>query len=261
MNDETKAAVERFRSIIEKERAQMDAETFAALWGSDAVVLAHIAGEPERIAAKAEEVREACALHLARVWYGLPDGGVAALGTVACVRTTPLDARPLADRIAELEAELSKSEWRVAELEDDVADARILLEPHFGQETYQLPLAKTTAGLIARAEKAEARVEELEQQKDDLKTMIQDLRERAEKAERLADQLCAVLGREVGNRGDSEGAVDVAERLIRERDEAVAALRLVRDWTEPYRGAPPMTTDELHNHVLAVLAKYPEAKR
>lgn len=70
-------------------------------------------------------------------------------------------------RAEKAEAELSKSEWRVAELEDDVADARILLEPHFGQETYQLPLAKTTADLIARAEKAEARVAELEADRDE----------------------------------------------------------------------------------------------
>jgi hypothetical protein len=76
----------------------------------------------------------------------------------------------------------------------------------------------------------------------DLPAEIRALRERAERAEeerdaalgqvtamvedgqcdrvasKLADQLCEVLGREVGKTGESEGAVQVAERIILERD-------------------------------------------
>lgn len=50
-----------------------------------------------------------------------------------------------------------------------------------------------------------------------------------EKDRALSVQLCDVLGREVGKTGESEGAVQVAERIIRERDEARAKCA---EWEE-----------------------------
>lgn len=79
--------------------------------------------------------------------------------------------------------------------------------------------------------------------------------------------VCAVLGREVGNRGDSEGAVDVAERLIRERDEAVAALVSVEQTAARVADRSLEVFELRHEFRLvrlaarAVLAKHPEAKR
>ena len=126
------------------------------------------------------------------------------------------------EAFVEAEAERAeKAEARVAELEaqaaTDDAHALVVNDAHL----------KTVAALRAR-------VAELEQQKDDLKTMIQDLRKRAESAEA-------------------------------NRDEAVAALRaLLREEWYIYEGnleaAGHASVDDL-NAARAVLAKYPEAKR
>lgn len=149
------------------------------------------------------------------------------------------DAAALRTRVAELEAQLSKAEASISELEaqavKDDAHALVVNDAHL----------KKVAALRGRAEKAERR---------------------AEKAERFADQLCAVLGREVGNRGDSEGAVDVAERLIRERDEAVAALVSVEQTAARVADRSLEVFELRHEFRLvrlaarAVLAKYPEGR-
>ena len=85
------------------------------------------------------------------------------------------------EAFVEAEAERAeKAEARVAELEaqaaTDDAHALVVNDAHL----------KTVAALRAR-------VAELEQQKDDLKTMIQDLRKRAESAEANRDELVAAL--------------------------------------------------------------------
>ncbi len=92
MTDDVKAALARYRATMADERAQMDEETFNALWGDDALVLAHLDGEPARtaaaVAAAREEQREACATECN--------------GDYSCA-TAGLTATPLANRIAELE--------------------------------------------------------------------------------------------------------------------------------------------------------------
>lgn len=182
----------------------------------EAFILAHLDGEPERLAAAREEQREADAkfcpncLGVGFVERPVPcpycddstHDHYCPTGTqrqqCGCgaerIRATPLTATPLADRLAA----------------------------------------------------AEARVKDLE------------------RAEKTLDAVCWVLGREVGNRGDSEGAVDVAERIIRERDEAVAALRALLP--EVYGTRSPQTVGYAidHHRIIAqardVLAKYPEGK-
>jgi len=73
-------------------------------------LLAHIDGEPARLAAAREEQREACAEYATErhAAYGWEDREVRSIGIA--VRATPLTATPLADEIAALRA-------RVAELE------------------------------------------------------------------------------------------------------------------------------------------------
>ena len=107
MNDDVKAAIERFHTW---EFDGLDARDHATL-------LAHIDGEPARIAAACEEVREAVARHvMGPALKRDPDLFADHLEEVyaATIRRMPLTATPLADEIAALRA-------RVAELERDSA--------------------------------------------------------------------------------------------------------------------------------------------
>lgn len=61
MNDDVKAALARYRATMADERAQMDEGTFSALWGDDALVLAHVDGEPARTAAAVAAATALCA--------------------------------------------------------------------------------------------------------------------------------------------------------------------------------------------------------
>lgn len=75
----------------------------------EAAALAHLDGEPARLAAAREEQREACRVRVKEWWYS--DDGLLELDEH--IAATPLTATPLADEIAALRA-------RVAELERDV---------------------------------------------------------------------------------------------------------------------------------------------
>lgn len=111
MNDETKAALKYFRSNLES-------GDFVSGREEDAVkaLLAHIDGEPERLAAARREAAEAKAEEGVRYWTDL-------------AQAEARDAAALRTRVAELEAQLSKAEARVAELDglrlqDDVLAKR-----------------------------------------------------------------------------------------------------------------------------------------
>ena len=91
MNDDVKAEIDLWR----REMADGDPEW----WVREQLILAHIDGEPARIAAAREEQRASDAEQLARIWYGLPNAGRADHGPVAVVRSTPLTATPLADAL------------------------------------------------------------------------------------------------------------------------------------------------------------------
>lgn len=88
------------------------------------------------VAEKAEEVREACAQRFAHLKDPPPPGTVT---LVDYVRATPLDATPLRERIAELEADRVKLRSSIVAL-----------------------CEQSAAGALDRAERAEARVKELE---------------------------------------------------------------------------------------------------
>lgn len=122
MNDDVKAANwrERITAAIERITAWHSPMRIPADMTDPDIVLsdclAHIEGEAARtaaaVAAAREEQRASDAQQLARIWYGLPDAGRADHGPVAVVRSTPLTATLLADRIAELEAErAAEQEW------------------------------------------------------------------------------------------------------------------------------------------------------
>lgn len=141
MNDDVKAAIERFHTW---EFDGLDARDHATL-------LAHIDGEPARIAAACEEVREAVARHvMGPALKRDPDLFADHLEEVyaATIRRMPLTATPLADEIAALRA-------RVAELE---AYAKLADSDAEGEER--------------RADELEARVAELERQVADLEGAV-----------------------------------------------------------------------------------------
>ncbi len=122
MNDDVKAAVERARS------REDDARFTAALAASAPItvlrrddldaLLAHIDGEPARIAAACEEQRAADVARSRKAKYALTGGKTSLAGAwnagiasaIEGVESMPLTATPLADEIAALRA-------RVAELE------------------------------------------------------------------------------------------------------------------------------------------------
>lgn len=224
----------------------------------EAFLLAHIDGEPARIAAAREEQREACAL---RAGAGDPEDHDHAKAWPCwwCakaneVREVPLTATPLGDEVRALREvvqgmnegalvvvsaaeydELKALRARVAELEE-----RMGVVLHAG------PSTALSVSVFGRAKKAEA-------EREALRARVAEL----EASKKTLDAVCAVLGREVGNRGDSEGAVDVAERIIRERDEAVAALRALR---ASYLADGGARDDEGVRLANRALAKYPEGR-
>lgn len=109
MNDETKGAVE----VMRHASANGGNEVYSR-------ILAHIDGEPARIAAAREEQRETCAAMLdAAIGRGK--------GWAVVVRNVPLDTTPLADSIAGLEARVSRAESALMELE---AERAALAEAH-----------------------------------------------------------------------------------------------------------------------------------
>ena len=211
----------------------------------EAFILAHIDGEPERIAAARREAAEEKAEEGVRYWTDL-------------AQAEARDAAALRTRVAELEAQLSKAEARVAELQDELAHEK---GGRLDEAAIRAACERET-GVWPYGRIADAIVETLRTQQVHWEAFVTAESERAEKAERFADQLCAVLGREVGNRGDNEGAVDVAEWLIRERDEAVAALRVAKRWAESGDDSIADAGEYVRSMAVveAVLAKYPEGK-
>lgn len=152
MTDDVKAAHARLNEIEGIVGAEPVIRT--ALWEMERI----IDGEPARtaaaVAAAREEQRAADAEHLARIWYGLPDAGRADHGPVAVVRSTPLTATPLADRIAELEAE--SRDCIETCVRSGLKERRTLLET-VGGAVHDVGLHKSiAANWRARAEKAEA---------------------------------------------------------------------------------------------------------
>ena len=105
MNDDVKAAVERFHTW---EFDGLDARDHAAL-------LAHIDGEPARIAAACEETREACARRVPSI--GQPHDCFEA------VRTTPLTATPLGDALRLSNETVVKLAQAFASAVDGMSDA------------------------------------------------------------------------------------------------------------------------------------------
>lgn len=146
---------------------------------------------------------------------------------------------------------------------------------HIDGEAARLAAAKTEAAEQAwdeavkatELEQAHVRLRAVAAAREEQGDEVRALRVRVaelERSEKTLDAVCWVLGREVGNRGDSEGAGDVTERIIHERDEAVAALRgLLRDEWYTYEGnleaSGRASVDDL-NAARAVLAKYPEGR-
>lgn len=133
----------------------------------EAFILAHLDGEPARLAAAREEQREACALRVDAVkcyGYGVEADEPGVRDQCAGeVRDTPLDATPLADELRTLRA-------RVAELEAQVEAQRASSQRHMnGRESYWLEqrvkwiaehdrYAESCKWHADRAEKAEAQV-------------------------------------------------------------------------------------------------------
>lgn len=110
MNDETKAALAWIREMLGADRRPVARN-----------LLAHLDGEPARLAAAREEQREACARRVkgAIDRYDYSDDASEEAVHDACVDAcgdTPLDATPLADELRTLRA-------RVAELEAFIVDA------------------------------------------------------------------------------------------------------------------------------------------
>ena len=195
MNDDVKAAVERFHTW---EFDGLDARDHAAL-------LAHIDGEPARIAAAREEQRASDAEQLARIWYGLPNAGRADHGPVAVVRSTPLTATPLADEIAALRA-------RVAELEA-------------AANTAGADASAAALRAMARATKAEA--ERDEAQRGEQEAWRQADQMRAERDDERDQRIVAEVDRD-----RAHGAREVLGKLLVERDALraqVEALERERD--------------------------------
>lgn len=141
MNDETKD--ELMRRTREWLQSCVNAATRSGVPEEadlEAFILAHLDGEPARLAAAREEQREACALDA--------EERVGCASTYDEIRSVPLDATPLADELRTLRAdELRALRARVAELEVDVqvetglaADLRVRvaeLEAHLGGMTEQ----------------------------------------------------------------------------------------------------------------------------
>ena len=220
MNDETKAELmkrtrEWLQSCVNAATRsgvpeEADLETF---------VLAHIDGEPARLAAAREEQREVCA----RV---VEDQHLYMAGThSATVRSAPLTTTPLADELRTLRA-------RVAELEGKLGE---WAEKDGNSPGYNLEKAKMY-GRIAhderkRAETAEARVAELEAQlggmteqwKAELNHANAWMRKfRAAEAQVAAARAeCAALETEHLYTRDIECGVSIAAgRVLRAMDEA-----------------------------------------
>ena len=101
MNDDVKAAVEKLREAFEFDRKR-DNDTAESLWRDELLILAHIDGEPARIAAACEEVREAVARHvMGPALKRDPDLFADHLEEVyaATIRRMPLTATPLGDAL------------------------------------------------------------------------------------------------------------------------------------------------------------------
>ena len=98
MNDKTKDAIELWRETAKKPCRCLDCTAVRA-------ILAHIDGEPARLAAAREEQREACALDA--------EERVGCASTYDEIRSVPLDATPLADELRDgvyaLKSELAKA--------------------------------------------------------------------------------------------------------------------------------------------------------
>jgi chromosome segregation ATPase len=216
----------------------------------EAATLAHIDGEPARLAAAREEQREACirlieAFRTGEKYIQLtPEQR--RLGLVGSINAQPSAATPLADEIASLRAEVvslrahqaaieaalepsSNIETtlggrvkalraRVAELEE--VAARYLEDKVQFHKTMSATL-KDAAAQLERAEKAEARVAELEVVESRIEHMRTWLNEWKRKHEEVEARV-AQLGK------DRKAAVHVLARVEIERDELRARLTTER---------------------------------
>lgn len=212
MNDDVKAAVEWLA---------------ARLFGGDEVpairaLRAHLDAEPARIAAAVaaarEEQREACAAQFFNQRTEL----------VAIIRTTPLDATPLAD-------ELERS-WQ------------------------------ETARMVERAEKAEAEVDALKAQVERARAAVDAAKARIKELEKTLkerDEQSLFEGQRehLWNATFNATAIERAEKVEAERDEAVSALRGLRREVSARltgRDSEPGEFEKAWQTACAVLAKYKE---
>ena len=75
MNNDVKAAVEKLREAFEFDRKRCGNDTAESLWRDELLILAHIDGEPARIAAACEEALDALS-DIMTVVNGEESGGV-----------------------------------------------------------------------------------------------------------------------------------------------------------------------------------------
>ena len=108
-----KAALDELRDAVKLDRQRCGDDMAESLWKSELLILAHIDGEPARIAAACEEVREACALRLANEnIVKLAQASTEAQASAAegvrywtdLAQAEARDAAALRARVAELEA-------------------------------------------------------------------------------------------------------------------------------------------------------------
>lgn len=160
MNDETKAALAWIREMLGADRRPVARN-----------LLAHIDGEPARLAAALENLREACAR---RFWDST---------AAEHVRATPLDATPLEDENAALRAENERLRAQLLDIHDALhraCDGKVDL-PHEIRtlRARVVELEREREGLLMggvtvearqqldRAEKAEAQVAEAHERLDE----------------------------------------------------------------------------------------------
>lgn len=226
MNDETKA--ELMKRTREWLQSCVNAATRSGVPEEadlEAFILAHLDGEPARLAAALENMREACALRVDAVkcyGYGVEADEPGVRDQCAGeVRDTPLDATPLADALeranegvrywtdlAQAEArDAAALRARVAELEAEVESIRTRLRPHFGKEVDQLQPSKLVADLEAEWQRRCRGEEKAEAQ-------VAAARAGLTKIARFDE------GDEVCGSFDEPGSTQVARDALREMDEA-----------------------------------------
>lgn len=237
MTDDVKAAMEVLRRRVVATTSRRDNTIGVIVVGPPCdcrscsacearTILAYIDGEPARIAAAREEQRELCAREVedgetCRCDFLDSDAQCGHCIGKTCadsIRATPLDAMPLADRIAELER-------------------RMAVVLHAG------PSTTLAVSVFDRAEKAKARVQELERRIEGLLMggvtveARDEWRERAQRAQAERNESTKVLRR-------LTEWLSRWRRTVRITDSADGAAQA---WDE---------LERLHNEGCAVLAKY-----